>query len=102
MPTKKVTVQRRRRRSSAVPLSIVPALAALIGAAACSSNRAPPDPCEPDSYTQVACDSAVVHHGYWYGGTWYPRVYPYMPLYYYNGYRGYVSGGGRLRTAAPT
>jgi hypothetical protein len=90
------------RRSTAVPLSLVPALAALVTAAACRSDRVALDPCEPSSYTQVACDSAVVHHGYWYGGTWYPRVYPYLPFYYYNGYRSYVGSGGQVRSIAPT
>ena len=102
MPSNDETPHRPRRRSTAVPLTIVPALAALISAAACGPRQSALDPCEPDSYTQVACDSAVVHHGYYYGGTWYPRVYPYLPLYYYNGYRSYAGSGGRMRYASPT
>jgi hypothetical protein len=101
MPIKKPTTQRHRRRSAAVPLSIVPMLAALVAVPACSSNSVL-DPCESASYTQMACDSAVVHHGYWYGGTWYPRVYSYLPMYYYNGYRSYLGSGGHVRTSAPT
>lgn len=92
---------KRRRRSTAVPLSIVPMLAAAVTMTACDS-RVPMDPCEPASYMQTACDSAVVHRGYWYGGTWYPHVYSYLPLYYYNDYRSYVGGGGRVRSYAPT
>jgi hypothetical protein len=93
---------RPRRRSTAVPLTIVPALAALVSVASCGSRQRALDPCEPDSYTQVACDSAVVHHGYWYGGAWYPRVYPYLPLYYYTGYHRYLGSGGQMRYASPT
>ncbi|MDB4874540.1 MAG: hypothetical protein JWM41_986 [Gemmatimonadetes bacterium] len=100
MSTQKSHKKRRRRRSAAVPLTIVPALAALMSAAGCSSSRAL-DPCEPSSYEQVTCDSAVSHHGYWYGGTWYPHTYAYLPIFYYNGYRSYL-GGGRMRSVAPT
>ena len=92
---------KRRRRSAAVPLSIVPMLAAAVTISACDSQPAM-DPCEPVSYVQAACDSAVAHRGYWYGGTWYPHVYSYLPLYYYNGYRSYVGSGGRVRSYAPT
>jgi hypothetical protein len=83
---------KRRRRSTAVPLSIVPMLAAAVTMSACDT-RPSMDPCEPVSYMQAACDSAVTHRGYWYGGTWYPHVYSYLPLYYYNGYRSYLGGG---------
>jgi hypothetical protein len=99
MPTHQSTL--RRRRSAVVPLSIVPALAALVSATACSSNPVY-DPCEPASYLEAACDSAVVHHGYWYGGTWYPHVYQYAPPYYYSRYTGYLARGGRVRSIAPT
>jgi hypothetical protein len=100
MPT--IRENSKRRRSRSVPLSLVPALAALIGATACSSRDPVFDPCEPDSYTQVACDAAVVNHGYWYSGTWYPHVYPYAGLWYMNRYSGYVGSGGRVRTMSPT
>ncbi len=89
------------KRSSAVPLTIVPALAALIGATACG-HRDIYDPCEQGSYVQTACDSAVVHHGYWYGGAWYPRVYSYAPFWYYNRYNSYVAGGGIVHSLSPT
>ncbi|HTE44536.1 MAG TPA: hypothetical protein VK636_04765 [Gemmatimonadaceae bacterium] len=98
MPTKRK--KSKRRRSTAVPLSIVPALAALV-VTGCSS-RVAYDPCESASYNQIACDSAVVHHGYWYGGSWYPRTYPYLPLYYFGRYNSYVAGGGRVRSISPT
>ncbi|HXT17220.1 MAG TPA: hypothetical protein VN706_16400 [Gemmatimonadaceae bacterium] len=89
------------RRSRAVPLTLVPLLAATVGAR-CAGDSVAYDPCEPQSYAQVACDSAVVHHGYYYGGAWYPRVYPYAGLYYLTRYNGYVSSGGALRTISPT
>jgi hypothetical protein len=90
-----------RRRSRSVPLSLVPALAALVGVAGCSS-RVAIDPCEPDTYTQTACDDAVVHHGYWYGGSWYPHVYAYDPIWYYTRYNGFVGSGGTVRSISPT
>ncbi len=92
---------RSHRRSSAVPLTIVPALAAVVSMAGCSSNPVY-DPCEPANYVQVACDSAVVHHGYWYRGAWYPHVYRYAPLYYYSRYSSFLSGGGQVRSLSPT
>src|SRR6185436_11222977 len=81
---------------------LVPILAATVSAADCSGNRAPIDPCEPASYAQVTCDSAVANHGYWYGGTWYPHVYPYAAMYYLGRHNTYVAGGGRVRRVSPT
>ena len=91
----------RRRRSRSVPLSLVPALAALVGSG-CSSNNTLVDPCEPATYSQPACETAVANNGYWNRGTWYPHVYPFAAMYYLTRYNGYVSGGGRVRTIAPT
>lgn len=102
MPTPKEFPDRATRRSTTVPLSLVPALAALVTVAGCGTNRVAMDPCEPSSFEHASCDSAVAHHGYWYGGMWYPHVYPYMPLFYYNGYRSYVGGGGQTRGVSPT
>jgi len=89
------------RRSTSVPLSLVPLIAATIGATACSHPQ-PIDPCEPESFTQAACDSAVAQHGYWYRGAWYPHVYPYAALYYVGRYNSFVAGGGRVRSISPT
>jgi hypothetical protein len=89
------------RRSSAVPLSLVPVIAAAISATACSAHRTY-DPCEAEVYTQAACDSAVARGGYWYSGTWYPHVYPYAPMYYLGRYNSFVAGGGRVRSISPT
>jgi hypothetical protein len=104
MPSKrkKSKSSRARRRSRAVPLTLVPALAAAVSATACSSNRGPIDPCEPSAYMQAACDSAVANRGYYYGGTWYPHVYPYAAMYYLGRYNTYVAGGGRVRRMSPS
>jgi hypothetical protein len=86
------------KRSSAVPLVLVPALAAITG---CGPDAPPPqagvDPCLPASYQQQACEYAVANKGYYNQGVWFPHVYPYAPLFYYNGYSRYVASGGRAR-----
>ncbi len=88
------------KRSRAVPLTIVPALAALVSATAC--HRHVYDPCDESYYLESACYDAVAHHGYWYGGTWYPRVYPYAPFWYHNRYSHYISTGGIVHALAPS
>jgi hypothetical protein len=90
----------RRRRSRSVPLSLVPALAAIVGVG-CSKPK-PADPCEPASFTQVACESAVANRGYWHSGTWYPHVYPFAAMYYLSRHNSFVAGGGRVRSVSPT
>jgi hypothetical protein len=89
------------KRSSAVPLTIVPALAAAFG---CSPSLSPADadPCLPQNYAQQVCEVAVQQNGYHYGGAWYPHVYAYAPLFYYNGYSRYVTSGGRVRAISPS
>jgi hypothetical protein len=93
--------KRRRLRSRAVPLSIVPALAAMLTATDCA-RRIGYDPCEQDTYLQGDCQTAIVNHGYWYAGSWYPRAYSYAPFYYFNRYNTYVAGGGQVRSLSPT
>jgi len=99
MPTHRVSSN--RRRSRAVPLSLVPALAAVV-VTACGTRTNPIDPCEADSYRQATCDSAVTNRGYWYGGTWYPHVYSYAPLWYLSRHNTFLAGGGRIRSVSPT
>jgi hypothetical protein len=91
----------KRRRSGAVPLSLVPALAALVSVSACSSRK-PLDPCEPASFSQPVCENAVANRGYWHSGTWYPHVYPFAAMYYLTRHNDYVRGGGRVRSISPT
>jgi hypothetical protein len=91
------------KRSSAVPLTLVPALAAVI-----SCNPSGPqvvsgvDPCLPQVYNEAACAYSVQHQGYYYGGTWYHHVYSMPFLYYHNGYSGYVRSGGTVRALSPS
>lgn len=86
------------KRSTAVPLSIVPALAAL---AACDSGAPKTisgvDPCLPQVYNQAQCETAVKHNGYYYGGMWYRHVYTMPAMFYYSGYNRHLSAGGRVR-----
>lgn len=88
------------KHSLAVPLVLVPMLAAATG---CGPTLSPADadPCLPQNYSQPVCQTAVQQGGYHYGGDWYPHVYAYPPLFYYNGYSRYVSSGGRVRVISP-
>lgn len=79
------------KRSASITLTIVPALAAV-----CTGSAAPPDPCLPSSYTVDACEYAVSHQGYYYGGIFYPHVYANPFLFYSRGYSNYVSAGGSV------
>jgi hypothetical protein len=86
-----------RRRSSAVPLTIVPVLAALV--TSCSSNRRPTDPCDNRSFNDTACERAVSSGGYYHGGVFYPRVYPYSAGYYRDAHSRYLSTRAARTTA---
>ena len=86
------------KRSSAVPLVLVPALAAVVGCGPSGPQVVSGvDPCLPQVYNEAACTYAVQHQGYYYGGTWYRHVYTMPFLYYHNGYSGYVRSGGSVR-----
>src|SRR5438128_12176028 len=90
-----------KRKAAAIPLSLVPALAAL---SACDSGPqviSGVDPCLPNIYNQGQCEYAVQHQGYWYGGTWYHHVYTNPAIFYYSGYNHYISTGGRVRALSP-
>ena len=90
------------KRSSAVPLTLVPALAALVGCGPSLPSAGETDPCLPATYQKQFCESAVQHQGYYYGGAWYPHVYANPALFYYNGYSRYVSSGGQVRLQSPS
>jgi hypothetical protein len=91
------------KRSAAVPLTLVPALAAAVGCGGGPAlSAAEADPCLPQNYAQQVCEAAVQRQGYHYGGMWYPHVYAYTPLFYHNGYSRYVSSGGRVRAISPS
>ena len=78
------------KKSTKVTLTVVAAM----GLASCGRSR--PDPCEQGSFNEMACQDAVRSGGYYYGGSWYPMVYSNPYPYYYDHYRTYVSGGGRV------
>ena len=86
------------KRSSAVPLAMVPALAAIVGCNNGPATIAGVDPCLPQVYDEAACLYATQHQGYYYGGTWYHHAYTMPFIYYHNGYSGYVGSGGRVRS----
>jgi hypothetical protein len=90
------------KRSSAVPLTLVPALAAVVGCGPSQPSAAEADPCLPATYQQQICEQAVRQQGYHYGGGWYPHVYAMPALFYYNGYSRYVARGGRVRAVSPS
>ncbi len=85
-----------QKRSTAVPLVLVPALAAATGCGP-STPALGVDPCKPNNYSQQACEYAVANKGYYNQGTWFPMAYAYAPLFYYNGYSRFVAAGGRAR-----
>ena len=91
---------RENRRSRSVPLSLVPMLAAVVGVGC--SQQPPIDPCEAESYSQVACETAIANHGYWNNGHWYAHAYPFASMYYLSRYNSYIAGGGRLRSVSPS
>jgi hypothetical protein len=75
-------------------------LAAVVGVG-CSRQPAI-DPCEAESYTQVACENAVANRGYWNNGHWYAHAYPFSAMYYSSRYNSYIAGGGRVRRVSPS
>jgi hypothetical protein len=87
------------RRSRAIQLTFLHGL--VIGAAGCADAPITPDPCEPELYDPIACERAVVHSGYYFRGTWVPRLYPHPFLYYGTEHDAYVAKGGRA-TPAPS
>ena len=80
------------KRSSAVTLTLVPALVA----ATCGTDR--PDPCVPATYNAEACQYAVDHRGYYHNGMWIGHSYARPFLFYSNGYSSYLAGGGQVRS----
>jgi hypothetical protein len=91
------------KRSSAIPLSLVPAIAAIVS---CSPSGpaivSGVDPCLAQVYQAAACEYSVQHQGYYYNGMWYHHVYAMPYLFYYNGYSGFVRSGGTVRALSPS
>jgi len=60
------------------------------------------DPCAPQTFNQDACQDAINHNGYYYGGHWYSHSYSGGFSSYYNDYYYYVRGGGNVTQIAPS
>lgn len=86
-----------RKRSSAVPLTLVPALAAAVGCGG-PQTVSGVDPCLPQVYNEALCQTAVRQQGYYHQGMWYHHAYGMPFLFYRNNYAGYVQRGGRVRS----
>jgi len=84
------------KKSAKVTLTVV----AAVGLASCGRGRR--DPCQPEYFSEYACQDAVQTGGYYWGGTWYPMVYHYPYPYYYDGYRRHMSSGGHVYAAPAT
>src|SRR5258708_34655472 len=82
------------KKSTKVTLTVV----AAVGLASCGRSRR--DPCNQESFNEMACQDAVRSGGYYYGGSGNPMAYSYPYPYYYDHYRTFVSSGGG-RGAAP-
>ena len=65
--------------------------------AGCSKEA--PDPCEPSSWSERACEDAVRRGGYYSHGSYIPHVYPFFYPYYFGRYGTYVSNGGKVNAA---
>lgn len=89
------------KRSSAVPLTLVPALAAVVSCGG-PQTISGVDPCLPQVYQEAACQYSIRHQGYYYGGLWYHHVYAMPFIFYHNGYSGYVRSGGTVRALSPS
>src|ERR1035437_1278567 len=78
------------KKSAKVTLTVV----AAVGLASCGRSRR--DPCDQSFFDEMACQDAVRGGGYYYGGSWYPMGYSNPYPYYYDHYRTYLGGGGRV------
>jgi len=77
-------------------------IALVAGLAMSGCGRRAYDPCSPQTFNELACQEAVSHNGYYYGGHWYPHTYVGGYSSYYNSYHSYVGGGGRVTAIAPS
>jgi len=63
--------------------------------AACSTKQvALPDPCQPETYNDIACQDAVKNHGYYSHGVFVYGNYPDPYLSYYQRYQAFTAQGG--------
>lgn len=81
------------KKSAKVTLTVV----ATVGLASCGRGRL--DPCQPEYFSEFACQEAVHSGGYYWRGTWYPMIYHYAYPYYYDSYTTFVRRGGHVVVA---
>ena len=77
-------------------------IALVAGLAMSGCGRRAYDPCAPQTFNEFACQEAVSHNGYYYGGHWYPHTYYGGYSSYYNSYHSYVRTGGRITNVSPS
>ena len=77
-------------------------IALVAGLAMSGCGRRAYDPCAPQSFNELACQDAISHNGYYYGGRWHSHSYSGGYPAYYNSYYSYVRGGGHVTTVAPS
>lgn len=76
------------------------ALTVVAAAAMVACSRRGPDPCEPATFNEQACQAAVRNGGYYWQGSWYGLYYSHPYPYYYDSYHRYAASGGVV-TATP-
>lgn len=76
-------------------------IALVAGLALSGCGRRAYDPCVPQTFNDIACQDAIAHHGYYYGGNWYTNSYSYGYSHYYGGYNTFVQTGGPV-TSVPS
>jgi hypothetical protein len=81
------------KKSTKVTLTVVAAM----GLASCGRSRR--NPCDASYFNELACQEAVRSGGYYWGGSWVPVRYSYPYPYYFDHYRTFVGGGGRVYAA---
>jgi hypothetical protein len=71
------------------------AVLSILGLSACSWKQAVlPDPCQPETYNDVACQDAVKNHGYYSHGLFVNGYYPDAYLTYFQRYQDFTVKGG--------
>ncbi len=87
------------RKSKAVRLLVLGGLGL---AAGCNRGEVwdertaqPKDPCDQEYFNEQLCQEAVGRNGYFYGGSWHPRVYMHPYPYFFQQHSAWVNSGGR-------
>jgi hypothetical protein len=73
----------------------LPVAVLLMGLSACSWKQAVlPDPCQPETYNDIACQDAVKNHGYYSHGVFVYGDYRDPYLSYFQRYQDFTARGG--------